>query len=440
MKPTQATEAAEAADALRAKLAALGPGARLDAASMASLEASLPKLTPFLRKVLSKMHPPTLDQLVREAESLLPELKSTSGWFGGASSKETTPEWIERARARIVLTGAPAIGAPTLAAMLLTAAAPTPTDAAAAALDKLLRGKRVAVIGPAGYLERCNMEPLLRDIDVVVRPNCKVDVAAGKLLLPPRTTARCDVVYHAGVAPGELQSAGPRQVRTPAGSAVGNESLAIYAAHGVQAVVWAQFHSDRLANYAWAQHSEWARNGSLSVTRTIPGGAAQQHFRTGVRTLVDVLAHKPASLLLLGYDFYQTPQRGFEGYYSDLPGVHPQMQGNARTHDTQREIRFFAEELLAKHPELHVDAVLGDLLQTRGFNVNVAQKVVADCTPFGSVPYLPLWGNGQNDYTPERLLTDRMVQLGYSATGRERQWMGNASSAPGQGPRASADP
>ena len=45
--------------------------------------------------------------------------------------------------------------------------------------------------------------------------------------------------------------------------------------------------------------------------------------------------------------------------------------------DTQREIRFFADHLLARHPELHIDGHLSDLLQARGVRVGAAQRVAA---------------------------------------------------------------
>ena len=80
-----------------------------------------------------------------------------------------------------------------------------PTDSQ---MRALLTGKSVIVIGPAGYTERrLGLSSSVSSFDVVVRPNAKV-THDGRLLLPPGTTDRCDVVYHSGVYLGK-KLAGP---------------------------------------------------------------------------------------------------------------------------------------------------------------------------------------------------------------------------------------
>lgn len=220
-------------------------------------------------------------------------------------------------------------------------------------LLRLYRDKTVAIVGPAGYLEEYDVTEAVRSADVVVRPNCRVDVDRRVLLLPKRTSTRCDVVYHSGLALGERQQ-GPagRMIATGHSSALSNGTLAVYAAHGVNAIVMTELRRQRLVHF-----QQLAPPTTLALLTPRPFVLAAHQFHTGMKALLDVLRHRPRRVLIFGYDFYQTQKRAYRGYYSELErrAVVPEVMGNAAWHNTEAELAHFRDEVLARHPEVVVD-------------------------------------------------------------------------------------
>lgn len=126
-------------------------------------------------------------------------------------------------------------------------------------LASLLHARTVAMIGPAGYLMAHDATALLTtSVEVIVRPNVQVDFLRSRLRLPPRTTTRCDVVYHSGVAEHMNVSLSNGLAHSmPPEAALSPRTLQIYAQAGVRAVVLAQGSATRRKHFEALQREGW---------------------------------------------------------------------------------------------------------------------------------------------------------------------------------------
>ena len=223
------------------------------------------------------------------------------------------------------------------------------TDEARSGVVQLIRGKHVALVGPAGYLTTVSVAAAIGEADIVVRPNVRIRATAHSgnftLLLPPRTTSRCDLVCHSGLAPGAFV-VGPlgEGRRTSREAGLSDESLWAYARNGVKGVIVVQHEPDRKANVrnltAVAPIKLWM---SRLARRPV------RYYRTGLLCLLEILQQKPAKVSLFGYDFYSNRQRGFPGYYSELADVPQHMHGDSPSHNSTRELKFFVTTILSRH-------------------------------------------------------------------------------------------
>lgn len=89
-----------------------------------------------------------------------------------------------------------------------------------------LRGRTVALVGPAGYVSHANIASFVDRADIVVRPNVRVD-GRGLLVLPPNTTSRCDVVYHVCPRLGLNATDAWHAANFTDGSALGSSRVAV---------------------------------------------------------------------------------------------------------------------------------------------------------------------------------------------------------------------
>ena len=257
-----------------------------------------------------------------------------------------------------------------------------------------LRGRSVALVGPAAGVEiEPAIERIVRSVDFVARPNCKIQ--DGEVLLPRHTTRRCDIVYHNGAVLGHTAVNGLAWRMAPRGSrdrtvsnfsALCNATLRAYSALGVREVTVVsplRVRRDNLASLA--PHFPRLRLRDLASEIRQLGRAnyteyLRRRFRTGMEAVLDLLSRHPATLYVFGFDFYaslwnandhrvitacgkQCMQRvSFDDYYArDLIGT-PLAVGH-HPHP-RRELAAFAA-LLSRHRNLHPDGQLALLMQER---------------------------------------------------------------------------
>jgi len=215
-----------------------------------------------------------------------------------------------------------------------------------------LRGRTVAVVGPAAYVVGANIASHVERADVVVRPNVRVD-GRGKLVLPKGTTSRVDIVYHSGAVLGERVGLGAKKDIATSFSALSMHTLKAYEAHGVRTLVVAVCgNSPRVQNLVNLSH-----HFSSDHMRVILGPGARhestgcsrptERFRTGMKALVDVHRQRPAAIFLFGFDHYaggSLHSNGFPGYYRDV--VH-EAPASALYHNTTQEKEHMARLILA---------------------------------------------------------------------------------------------
>ena len=214
-----------------------------------------------------------------------------------------------------------------------------------------LHGKTVAIVGPAAYVESApSIEAIVERADVVVRPNVRVD-ETGELVLPRGTTRRVDVVYHSGTVLNELVGHGRKKDVATAFSALTLHTLERYDANGVGTVIvvvcGATFRTRALANLTTQFFARAPNSRMRLLLGSNAGGhdcpAPLDHFRTGVRAIVDVHRQRPARIFLFGFDFYQSQRHGFPGYYRDTNNENPAL---AVFHNTSAEMEAVAWLLL----------------------------------------------------------------------------------------------
>ena len=112
--------------------------------------------------------------------------------------------------------------------------------------------------------------------------------------------------------------------------------------------------------------------------------------------LIDVLRHAPRRLDVVGYDFYQTEERGFNGYYGEFAddggAGHRQASkrhkaataprpGDSPYHDSAVELRIFRDCVLPRYRHvLRIDDHLEHVLQL----ATNASAAVSTSLPFNS--------------------------------------------------------
>ena len=215
-----------------------------------------------------------------------------------------------------------------------------------------LRGRSVAIVGPAAYVSGAGIASHVARADYVVRPNVRVD-GRGKLVLPMGTTSRVDIVYHSGAVLGERVGLGEQKDVATAFSALSLHTLRAYEAHGVRTVIVAVCgNSPRIQNLVNISHhfaSERMRVllGTGARHESTGCSAPTQRFRTGMKALVDVHRQRPATIFIFGFDHYSGQSlhaHGFPGYYRDV--VH-ELPNAAVYHNTTQEKEYMARLVLS---------------------------------------------------------------------------------------------
>jgi len=183
-----------------------------------------------------------------------------------------------------------------------------------AAIDRgynnFLKGKRVAIVGPAEYMSTSNQGPLIESYDLVARIN---NGWLPPQELKPHTGTRTDIRYHSGA---EFPNSG------------GMWEMDKMIAHGVKYVA---INSPRYLDYFYHDIKKFeALNEEYGVPfhcwTDLELYLTFHHYlgtrmNTGLAAIVDLLLHDVAELYITGFTFYRT---GFckglkpERYYEDI--------------------------------------------------------------------------------------------------------------------------
>lgn len=241
-----------------------------------------------------------------------------------------------------------------------------------------LKGKTVALVGPAAYVESAGLERFVQAADVVIRPNVKLTRSLDKLLLPQNTTDRVDVVYHSGVRYGDvLFGPGSSSERPSRQSAFCNATMQAYLRHGVRAVVLARSTGPRASSF-WSTACPYHSMRLDAVQLDVLPSTKMRYFSTGMRALQHIVMRlKPARLGIFGFSFYShggnatrsLNGHAFPGYYQPIKGVPLERMGESRFHNFQHEMEHMAS-LLGKRSNIFVDTHMEQLLRRSGISIS----------------------------------------------------------------------
>ena len=267
-------------------------------------------------------------------------------------------------------------------------------------LRPILEGKSVIIIGPAGYTQSGHnaIKPSeIASFDVVIRPNVKLR-EDGSLLIPPNTTERCDIVYHSGTWLGKKIAGPTGLVAATNRTALSNATLRSFMRNGVKGVLVTGSRNKEVQYFSCLTPPTGL---SLGISRW-PGWQNLTRigrFRTGLRAVLDIVRFRPRKLRVLGFDFYQTSKRGFEGYYDEFEvatnrnpsqrgrpvenhagqrvplkgGVKRNRRrrdvarrfGDSSWHDSLDELRTFDQCVLRRFPFVEIDEHLRTVIQLK---------------------------------------------------------------------------
>ena len=247
-----------------------------------------------------------------------------------------------------------------------------------------MEGKSVALVGPASYVEHAGIETHVRNVDIVVRPNVKLWPTLDGLMLPKRTTSRCDVVYHSGSMVNETvigPKAGKDEIISER-AGLSPTALRMYAAHGVKRVILAVTQPNilkiRLRSQNFANLSRMFAGSQLNITFDYVRHLRRDQifFSTGMRALLHIVRQRPRSLMLFGFDFYSDQAgKAFPGYYDAIPGVPMPLLGTSSMHHPSIAMRSLSN-VMNTHSNVYIDSHLANVLwDTNKVRVSAAQTI-----------------------------------------------------------------
>ena len=218
-------------------------------------------------------------------------------------------------------------------------------------LYDLITNKTVAIIGPAGYVENVNLSLSLASVDTIIRPNCQI--VNNEIFLPINTTRRCDIVYHSGIPLNSfVKNYNGRNVIIRKRSALSLNTIKIYYENNVKGIIVVQ----SIANPIIRHRVDILKRKSPIPIYYMMETPQQRFFRTGIKSLIDILNHNPRKLFIYGYDFYSTQNNGFKGYYGGNEN------GLSPSHNTRKEMKYFIKHILSR-PNVMIDSFLSSVVR-----------------------------------------------------------------------------
>lgn len=201
-----------------------------------------------------------------------------------------------------------------------------------------LRGKRVAIVGPASTLQGLSLGELIDSYDVVVRLNASLPLNAESLC---DYGARTDILYHCMIEKG------------------GREFWQLVDGWGLR------FICSSFPNKAWGSfqnNMDYYMKNAVTPFRLV--GRDAWHYlskqingkpTSGISAIVDLLSLEIESLFVGGFSFYQTGYR--KGYHNKSPDVHVPVLFRCERHMPSAEFEFFKSEIISD-PRVRLDPYL----------------------------------------------------------------------------------
>lgn len=199
--------------------------------------------------------------------------------------------------------------------------------------DKLFKGKRVALIGPAPHiLDRIQN---FNDYDLVCRVNKTLPVWPSKIR--EKTGSRCDVWYPANnllrQQPWFCELIFVDKIRT---TKKGSLLIPEHSRHKFS-------------------KAKWDLEGLKAELGCMPN--------RGLRAMIDILQNKPKELYITGFTFYQGDGAYYEGYSTpEHTKLTAEVAGNLGGHKQEPQIKYFKEKILT-HPAVKIDWKIQELFK-----------------------------------------------------------------------------
>jgi hypothetical protein len=208
-----------------------------------------------------------------------------------------------------------------------------------------LKGKSVIVVGPAGYLENEDNTDYINSFDIVCRPN--VRIKNKKLSFPPNTGDRCDIIFHSGGWMGQSYDIGNGRTSVyTENDGICENLLRTYKLNGIKRILICSDWNLRIINAMRICDSIGMPWSIVSVPNN--------RFTTGFHGLCEIAINNPSRLAIKGFDFYQTNNRGYEGYYDGH-------RGDSDGHNHKESFEFFIYSFLPKF-KIEIDNHLKKLI------------------------------------------------------------------------------
>jgi len=210
-----------------------------------------------------------------------------------------------------------------------------------------IRGKKVIIVGPAGYLQGKGLGEWIDSFDLVVRVNHAVPVA-----FPEDYGARTDVLYHI------------LSHRNPALShktLVDRSEVLEWKKAGIKWLV--SRHSaiskrvreigpviNSLVPWCCMHHTFYAK-AKMTIGSKSPN--------TGIAAIMHLLSVNIRSLHIVGFDLYKT---GVYPGYGDVGENEDALEINDRWHDTNAQVAYL-KTLIKRDNRVHIDEHLSEILE-----------------------------------------------------------------------------
>lgn len=198
--------------------------------------------------------------------------------------------------------------------------------------DKLFKGKRVALIGPAPHiLERVQD---FYEYDLVCRVN-RMAITTGKI--STATGYRCDVWYPAN----KLLMEHPF-------------ICSLHTVTFIRTTKKASVLIPEPRRYKFSQ-AKWDLEGLKAELGCTPN--------RGLRAMIDILQNDPKELYITGFTFYQGDGAYYEGYSTpEHTKLTAEVAGNLGGHKQEPQIKYFKEKILT-HPAVKIDWKMQELFK-----------------------------------------------------------------------------
>lgn len=209
-----------------------------------------------------------------------------------------------------------------------------------------LSGKRVAIIGPAGYMQGKGLGKLIDEFDVIVRVNHALPIA-----FPEDYGTRTNVLYHI---------LSHRNCDGTNKTSIGEDELRLWHGLGLDWMICSHHaNSERIkiVGPMLANKFKWACVNQM-FSKSVKAQIGSRLPNTGVLAISHLLLSKLKSLNVYGFDFYLS---GVYDGYGDIKDKEIPIEVNKRWHDIDAQLKYM-RTLVKRDNRLIIDDTLKRVL------------------------------------------------------------------------------